>query len=325
MHYNFCTLFDKNYLTRGLALYGSLQQHAGDFTLWILCMDDVVFDILSKLHLDHVMLVRLADFEDPELLKIKPTRSPVEYCWTLTPSWPLFLLRNHPELGHITYLDADTFFYSSPKPIYDEYAGHSILIVSHNYAKRFAYKAPLSGIYNVEYLTFRNDAAGLACLQWWRERCNEWCYFRFEDGKLGDQMYLDDWPTRFKGVKVLENLGGGVAPWNIERFKFSLRDQSVYINDLPVIFFHYHAFKLFNRTQYDPLIGYYYCPKIVRQLIYTTYCKALNTALDTVQTITPQFADGFTTSTPMQRFRRSCILFMMNHQPVLSLYSVWKN
>ncbi len=325
MHYNFCTLFDKNYCTRGLALHASLLRHAGSFTLWILCMDDVVYDILTKLKLDHVELIRLAEFEDDELRQVKTTRTAVEYCWTLTPSLPLYILTQHPELDHVTYLDADTYFFSSPQPLYDEWAKQSILIVSHNYSSRYQYKTALSGIYNVEFLIFRNDAAGLACLRWWRGRCNEWCYFRAEDGKLGDQMYLNDWPTRFQGVVVAQHLGGGVAPWNIERFRFHNEQNQVMIDDLPVIFYHYHAFKLYSEHSYDPLLGYYYCPASVRDLIYTPYAAALQHSLTRIQTIQPAFALGFTAITPIQRFRRQLILKLMNLPPLRWLYQVWRS
>ncbi len=73
-----------------------------------------------------------------------------------------------------------------------------MLITPHRYAARWKRYEALSGIYNVQFVTFRDDAQGSETLRWWRDRCLEWCYFRAEDGKLGDQKYLDDWPERFR-------------------------------------------------------------------------------------------------------------------------------
>ena len=140
MQCNFCTLFDQNYLTRGLSLYASLIKHVENFRLWILCMDDETYSLLTTLQLDKVTLIRLKDFEDEELLKIKPTRTAVEYFWTITPSLPLYVLKINPEIQDIAYLDADTFFYSTPQPIYDEFVNYDALIVKHNYSPQFAQK-----------------------------------------------------------------------------------------------------------------------------------------------------------------------------------------
>jgi hypothetical protein len=44
---HFVTLFDLLFLPQGLALHRSMERHAGNYTLWILCMDDEVHGILS--------------------------------------------------------------------------------------------------------------------------------------------------------------------------------------------------------------------------------------------------------------------------------------
>ena len=60
MHY-FCTYFDQNYLTRGLALHRSLVDHAGDFELVVLCMDEAVEKALRAKALPRVRLLAVAE------------------------------------------------------------------------------------------------------------------------------------------------------------------------------------------------------------------------------------------------------------------------
>ena len=144
----YCTLFDRNYLFKGLALYRSLEAVSVDFTLHVLCMDDITYDLLRQLNLPRARLIRRKDFEDPELLRVKPTRTVAEYCWTCTPSLPLYVLKNSQEIDLVTYLDADLFFFSSPEPIYKELGDKSILIVEHRLAPPFAAHS-VNGKYNV--------------------------------------------------------------------------------------------------------------------------------------------------------------------------------
>src|SRR6478736_3362800 len=220
MQNEFCTLFDINYLPRGLVLYRSLERHCTDFRLRVFCMDSSTKEILDRLELPRLTAIGLDELEahDRELLAVKPTRTQVEYCWTATPVVCAYALETEPGLEAITYLDADLMFFRDPEPIWHELGDDSVLIVPHRYAPQWEPHEETSGTYNVEFMTFRRDERGLEALHWWRDRCLEWCFFRFEDGKMGDQKYLDDWPERFAGVHVLEHPGAGLAPWNVSQY-----------------------------------------------------------------------------------------------------------
>jgi hypothetical protein len=136
----------------------------------------------------------------------------------------------------------------------EELSNKSILITEHRYSKKYDL-AKERGIYCVQFVTFKRDSDGLEALNWWGERCLEWCYARVENGKFGDQKYLDDWLTRFKGVHVLQHLGGGVAPWNVQQYQIQEREGKVYVNarneSIKLIFYHFHYVKLYKNNQVD--------------------------------------------------------------------------
>jgi hypothetical protein len=281
IHYHFCTYFDRNYLARGLALHNSLVRHCRQpFTLWILCFDDETYEILSGLILPGVRLISQQEFEavDEELAHAKADRSRVEYYWTCTPSLPLYVLRHNPEIEVITYLDADLWFYGDPQPIYDELGDGSILILEHRYASEHAHLAATSGIYNVGLMVFRHDERGLVSLEWWRERCLEWCRIRSEDGKFGDQKYLDDWPTRFQGVVVLKHKGAGLAPWNLSRYEVAIGQQSATVDGQPLIFYHFHGYNPVSRYVVRPTHYVYRISPAQVMHLYLPYGRAIEKA-----------------------------------------------
>jgi hypothetical protein len=98
-----------------------------------------------------------------------------------------------------------------------ERSGKAVLITEHAYPPEFD-QSKASGRFCVQFVTFERGR-GEPVRQWWADRCIEWCYSRSEDGKFGDQMYLDDWPTRFGDwVHVLATPEWTQGPWNTTRF-----------------------------------------------------------------------------------------------------------
>ena len=308
MRRDFCTAFDQNYLVRGLSLYRSISAVCPNFRLWVLCYDDATFNILTDLRDPNLNSIRMSDLENshPELAETKSYRSQVEYYFTCSPFIPTYILELDTSVNGITYLDADMWFYSSPEPIFNEMGDASIAIIEHRYpADRFA-ELTKHGIYNVSYLTFKRDEPASQCLTWWRERCVEWCFDRVEDGKFADQKYLDDWPERFEGVHVIKHPGAGLAPWNWMNFeilwpdhtgkrlekdpwqrlfpwdwkllKFDFTYRSLLIDGAPLIFYHFHGLRIFNRWLYDAVSeGRFYgqMPKWLRNYLYQPYIAEL--------------------------------------------------
>jgi hypothetical protein len=294
MHRDFCTLFDSNYLFKAVAMYRSLERTHPDFTLTAFCFDDQVERALERMALPHMRTVALRELEayDSELLSVKDDRTPTEYCWTSTPALPLYMFGNDPELSEVTYIDADLLFFSDPDALIEEMGNASVLITPHRFSPEHI-QEELNGIYNVQFLTWRRTEDGMTALQWWHDRCIEWCYYRLEDGKLGDQKYLDDWPERFEGIHVLQHKGGGLAPWNISQYELEKRPDGVYVDADPLAFFHYHRVKVMEGGDHDWRPPGYPITDHQFELIYRPYMEALDAAVDEVRATEPGFKAGF--------------------------------
>jgi hypothetical protein len=292
----FCTLFDSNYLARGLVTYESLMSATeGSAHLYVFAFDDLCLTTLKGMNLPNLTVVSLAEFEDEDLLRIKPTRSRGEYCWTCTSSTIHYCLKQF-KLPHCTYIDADMVFYQNPKVLLNEMPpSANVLITEHRYTPPYD-KSKLSGKYCVQFMYFDNSENGQHVLNWWRDRCLEWCYNRYEDGKFGDQKYLDDWLAHFTGVHSLQHFGGGLAPWNVQRFDFQefsgkiigqLKTKKGQNTDLSrdyregsnfdAVFFHFHGVKLFEQDKSIFAPKMYLLNDTVKRLFYYPYLQKLKT------------------------------------------------
>lgn len=194
---HFVTLFNNSFLPQGLALQLSMERHVREYTLWILCVDDETFSILDSIKLRNVKLLQLSKFETNELLDVKKNRTIGEYCWTLTPFAPRFVFESDDNIHRVTYIDADIWFRKDATQIFKEFdaSQKQVLITDHAYSADYD-QSESSGQYCVQFLTFTRDG-GETVRKWWEDRCLEWCYAKVENGRFGDQKYLDVWPEIF--------------------------------------------------------------------------------------------------------------------------------
>lgn len=247
---NFCTLFNYNYIEKGLALYYSLYQNCPDFMLYIIAFDEKCYKTLCDLSLDKMMVIHYSEFEDDKLKLAKSNRSIREFLWTCS-SCEIRYVINRFGLNNCTYIDSDVFFYSDPSIVIKRFldSDKDVAIISHRYSNHLENRKyeRLYGSYCVEFNTFKNTREGIEALEWWCEKCLELCPEEPKNGAFGDQKYLDQLVLNFKGIYVYNDFGLGIAPWNVDEYML-LEDNLIknkHNNSIgKLVFYHFHALSM---------------------------------------------------------------------------------
>lgn len=266
---HFVTLFDASFLPIGLALYHSLVAKGRPFRLWVVAIDDDVEQHLARLALPGLTVIPLNSLETPQLLAVKPGRSRAEYCWTLTPFTAQAVFDRDPTALRATYVDADVFFLDDPRILLDELdrSGKHVLVTEHAYAPEYD-RSHDSGRFCVQFLTFDRSAQAREVMRWWQDRCLEWCFARYEDGKFGDQVYLDQWPQLFGDrLHIVQQVEKTLAPWNVRHFARRSR------KPLKPVFYHFHGLRLLPERR--ARLFKFYDVGLAGDRIYEQYLTAL--------------------------------------------------
>lgn len=282
---HYCTLFDVNYLPNFLVLYNSLIEQNDDLEIYAFCMDDISFDYLNKnreVYEPYLYTISLAELmsEFPVLFQIKQERSLVEFYFTCSPFIVTYVMQRKSLVAHVTYLDADLLFFDSPEKIFQELGNYSVGIIAHKFhgwGKRFE----KYGRYNVGWVTFKNDEVGKACLNSWKNKCEEWCFDYYDElnERFGDQKYLDTWEKEFKNVKIIQQKGANLAPWNAGNYNVQLMENGkLYVDEDPLVFYHFASFKKVNDNVYTTNLCLYLSrPSItLKEKIYNYYLRLVS-------------------------------------------------
>lgn len=245
----FCTYFDHNYLNKGKVCYDTLMSFLPNLRLYIVCLDDIVLNKVSKWN--NVIPIAVPDLENfhPELLKAKNNRQLKEYYATLTPILPLYIFEKYTDTDLLFYTDADIAFWSNPEEMISVIGDYSIMVSDHGF------EPPRSNVrFNVGILGYKNDIKCKSFLEWWRDRCIEWCYWiTMPDGRMADQGYLNKLHEDYSAYNALNcpHPGINLGPWNIGKHSISEENgKKIIDNKFNLICYHYHEFVLTGNSYY---------------------------------------------------------------------------
>lgn len=289
---HFVTLFDQVFLPQGLALHRSLRRVMPESVLWVLCIDQETKSVLDELTLDGRHTLSLPNLEDSALLAAKRGRNAREYCWTLTPFAPRFVFEADASVTRVAYVDADLWFRKHPRTLFRELeeARKAVLITDHGYAPKYD-QSVTSGQYCVQFLTFTRAAEPVRAD--WQARCLEWCRDIPQDGKFGDQKYLDRWPEDFPElVHILNDKELTLAPWNATRYPYGNS-----------VFFHFHGLRIIGDMTVH--LADYPMPNVVRRGIYGPDIEDLRAAVEVLRDLGREIVPQKKIASPslLKRFR----------------------
>ena len=137
------------------------------------------------------------------------------------------------------------------------------------------------GKFNVGWISFSRDDQGLECLSNWYKDCIDWCFQKVEPNRYADQKYLDKWPINYKNLKIIKHKGANLAPWNIANYNITKTNNSIYIDQDKLIFFHFANIKQISAFTFKTNLSRVLVRTsgIIKDDIYTPYLRSLSEIL----------------------------------------------
>lgn len=278
----YTTLFNSYYLAKGVALCRSLEHVCDDYHMYVFAFDEVTEIVLNTLNINNTTIIPLHKLESycPTLLQIKSQRNVGEYCWTAKGPSIQYIFDKY-NVDNCAYLDADLYFYQSPKYILVGCDNADVVLTPHNFHERYDL-SDTNGYFCAQYLWFRNNKNGRNILNWWTDLCIDWCYGKHEPGRFGDQKYLELFSKGWSNVASTV-IKGCCAPWNICKYDVCLSDNNtmsivdkITCQSELIVCYHFHflrnaKFDLFNEFTFGP----YALDENIIKNIYIPYIKKL--------------------------------------------------
>lgn len=274
----YCTYFDSAFLARGITMLRSLRRHDPAARILVLALDELCARVLRDCFASDLRVIETETLHTavPELRRIRDQRSAWAYYATQKPALVLFTMESVPRPEAVIYIDADTWFFGGPSPMFKEIGAASVGISPHRFSDSLQHLI-IYGRYNAGCIYWRADETGRRCLTNWRDDCLEWCAEQVQpDGRFMNQGYLNLWPERYPGVHIVQHSGSNLAPWNVDGHLLGRDGEGVTVDGQPLIFYHFSGVSRDTEGQW-----YSHYPRFERhfdlvcELIYHPYILAL--------------------------------------------------
>ncbi|MBN23396.1 MAG: hypothetical protein CL678_19070 [Bdellovibrionaceae bacterium] len=269
-HY-FVTYSCQNYIHRILALAESLENQDTECHLLIYTEDKKVSDIIAGYSFKKVSAVHFPEMYSEKYEEIINNRSRVGYIFTCKS----FFLEDAMERfdgDWFIWIDGDTSFFAEPDSVLN-LRSESILLTPHRFTSSFEIFKSQVGIYNAGVAGFKKNEIGKKCLSDWKLKCIDWCdaYVDDENQNFADQKYFDELSRKYEDHIFIPHAGFNAGPYSTLERNVKKEQNTIYIEDSPLILYHYQGLKILSPRWVDYYAARNYVPKNHRKFIYKPY------------------------------------------------------
>lgn len=255
------TICSNNYLAQAKALGDSILKHNPDYK-FIIALCDKKSQAVDYSFLAPHEIIEAHGLGIKKFKQMYSQYSIIELNTSIKPFVFDYLFKNYKEAEYVMYFDPDTYVFNKLNSIEDELNNDSILLTPHIYTPiEFDGETPTEntftqhGIYNLGFLALKRSEEADKLINWWMRRMEVNCYIRPNEGIFVDQLPMNFAPIFFDKVKIAENWGLNMAPWNLHERVLTEKDNKYFVNDkFPLIFYH---FSNYNPNQPNLLATHY--------------------------------------------------------------------
>jgi hypothetical protein len=167
-----------------------------------------------------------------------------------------YFFKNRPDIKNVIYFDPDIIVFDDLKPLKNNLEKYSIVLTPHitsPITDKFETREIdhlNTGLYNLGFVAVGRSEQSYLMIDWWMERLKKDCVIDLCNGLFVDQHWMIFVPIFFKEVTLVDKYAGyNVAYWNLHERQVSLQNNKFYINDVPLIFFHFSGYGLNKPTE----------------------------------------------------------------------------
>jgi len=155
-----------------------------------------------------------------------------------------------PDVNSIIYFDPDIMVFSKFVEMDDNLTKYNVILTPH-------FTTPIeddllptekhvfnTGVFNLGFVAMRRSAETARLLQWWMKKLRYECILDLTRGYFVDQLWMNLAPAYFDKVLIEKAPGYNTAHWNLHERTISYKDEKYFVNDQPLVFYHFSHFSL---------------------------------------------------------------------------------